>query len=138
MSVSWRGDGPRRTHDALLTTQNPEPKTALPTLARSGRCEGQEDSELGAGGTGREVDLTFVTLCEAAGDIQPHSHSLSDGLGREERVEDPPPNLDRDARTIVEYPDQHAGALPNGGHDDMSARLDGIKRVVDQVRPDLI
>ena len=79
-----------------------------------------------------------MALDEAAGDIQAQTGSSSYRLCREKGVEDLSTNLHRDSRTVIDHPDEDVAAFPLGRHNNTSAMPDGIERVVDQFRPDVI
>ena len=63
---------------------------------------------------------------------------LPDRLGGEERLEHALADLGRNARPVVDDADDDALPLAVRGHLDPARLGDGIERVVDQIRPDLV
>src|SRR5262245_22008906 len=77
-------------------------------------------------------DLTAVTLHDAVDDRETELRTSE--LGREERLEDPGLNLERDALTVVAHLEDELLVLLDGSNLDQTAfRIDCLGGVLDQV-----
>ena len=75
---------------------------------------------------------------QAPDDVEAQAGALADRLGGEERLEHALADVGGNARPVVDDADDDALALAGRGHVDAARLRNGIERVVDQVRPDLI
>ena len=84
------------------------PRPPLANLAFGGR-EREPDLEAGVAGLGLHLDVAVVPVHDdPPADVQAEAGALADALGGEERLEDPVPDLGRDAGPGVADLDQHA------------------------------
>ena len=88
------------------------------------------------------VDSTSISasLClnQSSDDIEAQAGAFPDRLGSEERFEQAAADLGRNARAIVDDADDDALSFVGRRHVDATGFGDGVERVVDQVRPDLV
>jgi hypothetical protein len=66
------------------------------------RGDWEHDSELGSPRRGIDIDLAIIVGDEAVDDVETEAGALADGLGREERVEDPFADIGGDAGAVVD------------------------------------
>src|SRR5262249_5149556 len=88
-------------------------------------------------GYGLDLDLPAMLLDDSVADAQSQSRSVSDRLGREERIEDSLPDVRLDPAAVVLDVDSNAQPLGLGtgqdGHDAavIGAGVDGIGKQID-------
>ena len=100
--------------------------------------ERKRDAKLGSARARLDLDLAVVVADQAPDDVEAQAGALPDRLGGEERIEDALADLGRDAGSVVDDADDDALPLAVRRHLDAAGIRDGIERVVDQVRPDLV
>src|SRR5918993_3937952 len=136
-------DGFPSTHHLLFTIYQLSVADGLQARG-AGRGDGERDAEGGAA-TGRALDgdVAGVLLHDAVGDGEAEAGAAPDALGREERVVEAGDVLGRDADAGVDDLDGDgavgaAAALGGRAERDATARGDGVARVQQQVREDLL
>ena len=100
--------------------------------------DGQGDAELRSTRGRVDLDLGVVVADQAPDDIEAQPRALADLLGGEERLEHARADVIWNARPVVYDADDDALAVAGRGDVDLARLGNGIERVVDQVRPDLI
>src|SRR6185312_5106369 len=83
-------------------------------------------------------DFAVVVTDEAPDDVEAKAGTQTDRLGGEERVEDPFADVGRNSRAVVDNPYGHTLMLAIRPHLDAARVGNGIERVVDEIRPNLI
>src|SRR3954466_3666349 len=107
------------------------------TLSR-GLRDRQRHAELGSPRRTLDLDIRVIVLDQALHDFQAEAGALAHRLGGEERFEQVVEDLRRNARPVVDHPDDDAALAAFSGDVDAAALRNRIERVVDEVRPDLI
>src|ERR1039457_2633700 len=96
------------------------------------------DSKLRSSRRRLDLDLRVVVNDEPPHDIETQAGTLPDRLGGEERFENTLADLGGNAPSVVDDADHDALPLAFRGHVDPAGIGNGIERVVDQIRPDLV
>src|SRR5580765_7348186 len=106
---------------------------------RTGPSHGQPNREhRAAGGRALSPDLPAVLRDDLIADRETEPRALADGLGGEERIEDPAKGLGRHARPRVDDIDHRHGPLTSRLDGDRAHSRDGLGGVGEHVQEDLV
>jgi hypothetical protein len=100
--------------------------------------QGQGYSKFGAARLRLESDFAVVVSDKASYNVEAQTGAHPYRLRREERLEDPFPDVCRDAGSVIDDAQYRALTFAACHHFDAAIVRDGIKGVINQVRPYLV